>query len=372
MTKIGLIQGSRRIIHIENMPNRRTGALVAIALISLQVVGGVANPLNVVLSINESHEIGDSIPVCATLLVDDLEGKGDFEFEIDGNKGVDFSVTDPGGRLLRRLSDREVSVLTGNQWIAATNRMTKVVDVDLAEIYCEPYVSQTPHDFNVTGLYHITCSIDVSVRARNAAGVISQSRISSKEYPLRILPVNSNSVEKSWSVIENCEHSNVKETISALLKIKSDPKELTHTDIAKLNVMYGKAISGTVKANIFRLIGAKKPIGGVDLIENVLLSEKDPFLRSEAMGALVGYDCEKSRKVLVEEVKSRRERSYRAAMVVLGYLGREDCIDVLKEVVKGDEIDWVRARANESIMQIRARSNRDPGAEGSEPIDIVD
>lgn len=359
MTKIGPIQANSRTIHTENMLNQRMGALVAVVLISLQAISAAANSVNVVLSVNGSHEIGDRIPACVTLLVDDLKGKGDLEFKIDENKGVDFSVTDPRGNRLRRLSDKKISVLTGNQWIVSTNRMTKIAEVDLTEIYCAPYVSQTPHDFNATGVYHITCSLNVSVRARNATGVMAQRRISSKEYPLRIFPATSNSLEKSWCVVENCEHSTAKEAISALVKIQSDPKELAHNDMAKLKVMYNKTFP-EVKTYILRLIGAKKPTGGIDFVENVLLSEKNPFLRSEAMGALLGYDCEQSRKLLVEEVKSRRERSYRAAIVVLGYLGNEDCVDILKEVVKTDEIDWVRARANESIMQIRARLNHKP------------
>ena len=321
---------------------------------------GAINFPDVLLSVNGSHEIGDRIPVDVTLLVDNLKCSGDLEFKIGGKKRLDFNVTGPDGRRLRPLSDKRISVLSENQWITLTNRLTRVAEVDLAEIYCEPYVSRTPHDFNVTGMYHITCSIDVSVRARNAAGAMSQRRMSSKEYPLEILPVTSNSLEKSWSIIENGEYSNPTEVICALVKIQYAPKELSHDDISKLKAVYNKTISEAVKTHVLRLIGARGPTGGVDLIANILLTEKSPFVRSEAIGALIGYDSEKARKVLVEEVTSRRERSYRAAIVVLGHLGREDCIDALNEVAKTDEVDWVRARANESIMQIRARLNHAP------------
>lgn len=360
MTKIGLIPGNSRIIRIENVLNLRAGILAFVVLFSLQAISGVGKSLNLSLTINGSYEIGDCIPACVTLLSDDLKCKGDFEFKIDENKGVNLSVINPSGRCLRRLSDKKISVLTGNRWIASTNRVTKVAEVDLAEVYSEPYVSQVPHDFSVTGVYHIICSIDVSVRARNATGVVSQRQISSVEYPLRIVPVSGTSMERSWRQIENNGRSNAKEVISALVKIKSDSKELEHNDISKLKNMYNRTVSETVKTYVLRLIGARKPTGGVDLVENVLLSENNPLLRSEAMCALLGYDCEKSLKLLVEEVKSRRERSYRAAIVVLGCLGKEDCIDVLNEVVKTDEIDWVRVRANESIMQIRARLKQKP------------
>lgn len=360
MTRIGQILANSRMIRTENMLSRRTGTLAAIVLCSWQAVGGVTNSLNVLLSVDGSHEIGDRIPVGVTLLVDDLKCRGDFEFKIGGKKGLNFNVNGPDGRRLRRLSDKRICTLSENKWITLTNRLTKVAEVDLAEIYCEPYVSRTPHDFNVTGIYHIACSIDVSVRARNATGAMSQRRISSKEYPLKILPVTGDSLERSWSIIENGEHSNPKDVICALVKIQCALKELSHDDISKLKVVYNKPISEAVKTRVLRLIGAKRPMGGVDLVANMLLTEENPFLRSEAMEALIGYDSEKSRKLLVEEVMSRRERSYRAAIVVLGYLGREDCIDVLKEVVKTDEVDWVRVRANESIMQIRARLNHAP------------
>lgn len=359
MTKIGLIRGNSRTKYIKNKLNWRMCAIVAIILSSWQGGGGATNSVNVELSINGSHEIGDPIPACVTLLVDDLKCKGDFELKIDENKGVDLSVTDPCGRRLMRLSDKKISVLTENQWIASKNRTIKVAEVDLTEIFSKPYVTQLPHDFTVAGVYHITCSVDLSLRTRNTAEVISQRRISSKEYPLRILPVTSSSLEKSWNVVENYEHSNAKEVIIALTKIQSCPKELANNALIRLNVLYNKAIP-EVKTCILRLIGAKKPTGGVDFLEKALLLEENPFLRSEVMGSMLGYDCEKSRKLLVEEVKSKRERSYRAAIVVLGYLGNEDCIDVLQEVVNTDEIDWVRDRANESIMKIRARLNHSP------------
>ena len=79
MTKIGQILANNRMIRTENTLSRRTGTLAAIVLCSWQAVGGATNSLNVLLSVDGSHEIGDRIPVGVTLLVDDLKCHGDFE-----------------------------------------------------------------------------------------------------------------------------------------------------------------------------------------------------------------------------------------------------------------------------------------------------
>ena len=42
----------------------------------------------------------------------------------------------------------------------------------------------------------------------------------------------------------------------------------------------------------------------------------------------------------------------------MGAVGDESCIDVLQEISKTDETEWVRERARESIKQIEERIGR--------------
>lgn len=81
-------------------------------------------------------------------------------------------------------------------------------------------------------------------------------------------------------------------------------------------------------------------------------------MRSEAIAALERYNTPEARKLLLEECEARKERSYRAAVVVLGVVGDESCIDILRKIAKTDEMEWVRERARESIKQIEERMAR--------------
>lgn len=107
-----------------------------------------------------------------------------------------------------------------------------------------------------------------------------------------------------------------------------------------------------------RVFGAKVSAEGFKVISDVLGTENDPLLRSEAIAALGRYNTPAARALILKECKARKERSYRAAVVVLGAVGDESCIDVLQEISKTDETEWVRERARESIKQIEERIGR--------------
>jgi HEAT repeat protein len=98
------------------------------------------------------------------------------------------------------------------------------------------------------------------------------------------------------------------------------------------------------------------------MIAKILSTEKDPFLRSEAIASLIVYPNRLSRKLLLSEIKERRERSFHAALVVLGSVGDETCISVLRDVVVKEEVDWVRERAKESLVKIQKRMTKDEDA----------
>ena len=67
------------------------------------------------------------------------------------------------------------------------------------------------------------------------------------------------------------------------------------------------------------------------------------------------YRTSESRALLVNECIARRERSYIAAIVVLGEIGDRSCLDVLRNIASSDDDKWVRERALESIRRIEQR-----------------
>ena len=74
--------------------------------------------------------------------------------------------------------------------------------------------------------------------------------------------------------------------------------------------------------------------------------------------SLIVYPNRLSRKLLLSEIEERRERSFRAALVVLESIGDETCISVLRDVVAKEDVDWVRERAKESLVKIQKRMTK--------------
>ena len=93
------------------------------------------------------------------------------------------------------------------------------------------------------------------------------------------------------------------------------------------------------------------------ILKKSLDDKHGPIVRAEIIAAIGSFNNSDAMAVMVTEIKARRERSYRAAVVMLGSIGDKSVVSLLEEVASTDETDWVRDRANESIEEIRKRVN---------------
>ena len=73
------------------------------------------------------------------------------------------------------------------------------------------------------------------------------------------------------------------------------------------------------------------------------------------MVALGNIGTEEAISLIEKECKMRKERSYIAAVQVLGDVGRETSISILQDIYETDETAWVRETAEESINKILKR-----------------
>lgn len=110
------------------------------------------------------------------------------------------------------------------------------------------------------------------------------------------------------------------------------------------------------KVRMIGCIGAVKASSSegvvIGKIEELLQKDEDPLVRSCAAYALGKIGNPRSITVLIEAVKSRRERSYRAAVQALGMMRDRRAIPVLTDVAKNDSEEWVRKAAMQSIRNI--------------------
>lgn len=90
-------------------------------------------------------------------------------------------------------------------------------------------------------------------------------------------------------------------------------------------------------------------------IKELLDINENKFVRSEAIGFLGEIGTKEAIDLIKSECRSRKERSYRAAVVILGNVGDAESIAMLQEIADNDKTDWVRERARESIQKIKSR-----------------
>ncbi len=81
--------------------------------------------------------------------------------------------------------------------------------------------------------------------------------------------------------------------------------------------------------------------------------EKSPDVRANAANALGKLKSTRSVPILIEEVRTRQERSYRAAIRALGWIKDKRALPVLKDVAENDPEKWIRKIAKESISAIQ-------------------
>lgn len=312
----------------------------------------------------DSVEIGDAIPIDVYAHRKNNTYNNELEWRLVAGKfsPVRFEVINPEGIVLRKLSDGGIRLLIDNGWRSICDVTARIGHGDLQEEYDEPYVSPVPHGFTMPGRYQVRCSMNMSVRERDSEKILWNGIVRSNWFFIDVKPVCIESLCKSWDAIRDKNCMGEKKWTQSLMKIQFATDAIDQDGLDALLALYKNSSSNGVRTRILRLIGFKGPDGGSQMIAKILSAEKDPFLRSEAIASLIVYPNRLSRKLLLSEIEERRERSFRAALVVLGSVGDETCISVLRDVVAKEKVDWVRERAKESLVKIQKRMTKDEDA----------
>lgn len=329
--------------------------LVFVAITS--VAAEQAPPIELVLRTPQTaYAIGDPIPVSLLIRARDPSQLLEYRQDAVRNFYGNFTVIGPEGMKLRRLSDVDVRVSPNAEWMTVSNNGSLVRSADLTEIYSEPYYIAEPHSMTATGVYQVSYSAEIAVRPVGVPNDLWVGPITSATLNVQIISVDSGSLRLAYQAVSE-KGKDRSLQLRALTKIQYSDAPLTTGDYDLLRRSLRNS-DQEIKTKVIRVFGAKVSAEGFKAISGVLATENDPLLRSEAIAALGRYNTPAARKLILDECKARKERSYRAAVVVLGAVGDESCIDVLQEIAKTDETEWVRERALESIKQIEERIGR--------------
>ena len=141
---------------------------------------------------------------------------------------------------------------------------------------------------------------------------------------------------------------------TALKRIKRSQVSPSSTEVGVLERVYGGSDT-EARTLIIKVLRCALPLEGVTAITEILKTEMDPLLRAEAMVSLGKLNTAKARALVLDELVSRREGSYRAAVVILGQIGDASAVIALREVATHDETEWVRMKAGKSIEEIEKR-----------------
>jgi hypothetical protein len=302
-----------------------------------------------------SYVLGDRIPV--SLIIRPVASSATLEYRQDliGDFAGNFTVTGPSGAKLRRLSDSTIHVSV-DAWVVITNGGSIVKSADLTDIYGEPYEIPAPHSFNATGVYEVTYEAVTAVRVPGGSDGRWEGRLRSQPLTIALVEPDQPALDAAYGAVA-AESTNKLARLRALDRIRFSKTSLSPQEVNLLS----KVFSGTdqeTKIRVIRALGAKTSMKCVEAIADILRTEMDPYVRSEAMAALGHSETAEARRLVLEECQSRRERSYRAAVVVLGWIGDNSCTNALHQIAVTDDTDWVRERATESIGKIEDRLKR--------------
>lgn len=331
------------------------GLLVLVVTTSL--VAEQAPPVELVLKTPQTaYAIGDPIPVSLLIRARDPSQTLEYRQDVIRNFYGNFTVIGPDGVKLRRLSDVDVRVSPNAEWMTVPNNGSSVKRADLTEIYSEPYCITEPHSMTATGVYQVSYSAEIAVRPVGVPNDLWVGPITSAILKIQVTKVDSGSLRLAYQTVSK-KNTDKSLQLRALTKIQYSDAPLTTGDCDLLRRSFWNS-DHDIKTKVLRVFGAKVSAEGFKAVADILAVENDPLLRSEAIASLGRYNTPAARELILKECKARKERSYRAAVVVLGAVGDENCIDVLQEISKTDETEWVRERALESIKQIEERIGR--------------
>jgi hypothetical protein len=318
------------------------------------VVAEPTCPVEFILSTPQAaYAIGDPIPV--TLKIRSKDSSQVLEYRDDAFRSFysGLRVIGPDGVILSHKRRRDGHAADGKGWVTVATNGSAVKDIDLTEVYSDITSFPNPHSLTATGAYSVVShGREIAIRRVGMLSNLWVGAVTSAPLTIKIVGVDNVSLEAARQVLSE-KGADRSLQLRAMTKMQYSDVTLTKGDLDRLRSLLGDS-DASFKCKVICVLGAKASEGGFKVISDVFAAEKNPFVRSEIMGALGRYNTPAARKLLLDECKSRKDRSYIAALQVLGEAGDESCIDVLQEIAKVDETEWVRERAVESIKKIEA------------------
>ena len=290
-------------------------------------------PVEFVLSTpKKAYEIGEQVPVSLCIRSRNASYMFEYKEVMSLKHDGHFSVVNPKGVKLQRQSDcGKYAPL--REWMAVTANGKLLRNAELTKIYADLRDNAKPHALTMAGNYQVVFSAEIEIRDMKEPDK-NADRLTELDREIR---------ETKYTSISLIDF------LDQYSKVPLPEKELTF-----LTALYMQSDNAT-KTQIIRILGTKISGDSFKSIVKILTVEKDPLVRSEAIAVLERYRTSESRALLVNECIARRERSYIAAIVVLGEIGDRSCLDVLRNIASSDDDKWVRGRALESIRRIEQR-----------------
>jgi hypothetical protein len=307
-----------------------------------------------------AYAVGDPIPVSLSIRPTDASPALEYREDIDRNFDANFSVLSPVGVKLKRLSDTNSRVGGSVSWGPLPQDKTLLIKTgDLAQIYSEPYYIQESHSFTVPGEYNIYYSALVVVRRAGTNTILWENLVTTQPLTIKITEVDSDLLNLAYIQLSD-DKTPLPAVLGALSKVRYSKGSPNNEQFKILQRIFTGG-NQDIKTAIIRTLSEHPCEESFKIIEQILMTEKNPMIRSEAIAALGMFKGDKVIQLVKDECHGRKERSYRAAVVILGNIGDDSCIDILREISSSDETEWVRQRAKESIEKIKKRTKDSSG-----------
>ena len=310
-------------------------------------------PVEFVLSTpKKAYEIGEQVPVSLCIRSRNASYMFEYKEVMSLKHDGHFSVVNPKGVKLQRQSDCG-KYAPVREWMAVTANGKLLRNSELTKIYADLRDNAKPHALTMAGNYQVVFSAEIEIRDMKEPDKKWSGRLISAPLDIQIVDVAQIPSEEDLKALF-AEGGDKALQLRALMKIQYSKVPLPEKELTFLTALYMQSDNAT-KTQIIRILGTKISGDSFKSIVKILTVEKDPLVRSEAIAVLERYRTSESRALLVNECIARRERSYIAAIVVLGEIGDRSCLDVLRNIASSDDDKWVRGRALESIRRIEQR-----------------
>lgn len=358
LQKTGLTLESSQKLYFESMNDMRKQAIFVLVMLLDPVVGYAQDvPINVSIKAEHArYTAGESIVVSLVVVPERnevIEFREDFFVKLRDK----FEVLNPRGEKLISTSEVIYRPASPYRWFEASKEKPYVYSIDLAkDVFIPSSHRPFPTGLELVGSYSVRYLSHTAVRyPERKDDAVWEGEARSNVLQLNIVAPTTQEFEEAIDTLST-QGASETEKIRAVKKIE-------HLSSGRKVDVYSTALkdqSKAVRTAAIRAIGDTKSQEAFLALKG-RLDERDPFVRAEIIAAIGKFRSPEAISLLVDEVKSKHERSYRAAVVLLGDIGDETALPVLTEVAESDSTDWVRERARESIKKILASSPRREG-----------